>query len=68
MVETQEIILHSGETLTAAELAEGFALLAESQSVWPLLTPADRLKARIALAFELAALADELALGREEGL
>jgi hypothetical protein len=46
------LILPSGESLTAEEILEGFALLAEHEASFPLLSRDDRLKAAIALAFE----------------
>jgi hypothetical protein len=46
------LILPSGESITAAEVLEGFALLAKHEATFPLLSRDDKLKAAIALAFE----------------
>lgn len=53
------IILRSGESLTAGEILEGFALLAEHEATFPLLGRSDALKAAIALAFEAVDQAEE---------
>jgi hypothetical protein len=47
-----QIWLRNGEVLSAAEILEGFALLAAHEATFPLLSRDDRLKAAIALAFE----------------
>lgn len=54
-----EIMLRNGELLTEDEILEGFVLLAESESSFPMLSRDDRLKALVALAFRAADFAPE---------
>lgn len=46
------VILSSGEALTAEEVFEGLARLADHDASFPLLSPTDQAKAVIATAFE----------------
>lgn len=54
-----EIMLRNGELLTEEEILEGFCLLAESESSFPLLSRDDRLKSLVALAFRAADFGNE---------
>lgn len=47
-----EVILSSGEALTAAEIFEGLVRLSRSQSAFPLLTERDNTQALIGTAFD----------------
>lgn len=53
------VLLRSGETVTAAEVFEAFALLAFGEATHPLLTPSDRRIAVIETAFQALDWAEE---------
>lgn len=55
----EEIILTSGESLTAREVAEGFLRLAQAEAAFPILSRDDLLKACLELLFQIVQLNDE---------
>ena len=47
-----QVILRSGESLSAAEIFEGLILLSQQQSVFPILSERDKAQAVIHTAFD----------------
>lgn len=57
--EDRQVMLASGETVTAGEVFEGLARLAKNDSAFPLMSQSDKTKAVISVAFEALEWADE---------